>query len=172
MGVASARGGERRFVNIAQQAVLMVPIGIVRSPRTERRDDFWGNVESTIELDAAQYGAESLEGLDQFSHLEVVFLLDRIDAREIETAARHPRNRTDWPKVGIFAQRGAKRPNRIGVSRCTILAVEGRSVRVRGLDAIDGTPVLDIKPYMREFGPAGDVRQPRWADEIMSEYYA
>lgn len=150
----------------------IVPIGIVHSPRTDRRDDFWGSVESTIELDAAQYGADSLSGLEQFSHLEVVYLLHGIDESEIERTARHPRNRADWPKVGIFAQRGAKRPNRIGVSRCAILGIEGPVIRVRGLDAIDGTPVIDIKPYMREFGPAGEVRQPQWADEIMSEYYA
>lgn len=150
----------------------IVPIGIVHSPRTDRRDDFWGSVESTIELDAAQYGADSLSGLEQFSHLEVVYLLHGIDESEIERTARHPRNRPDWPKVGIFAQRGAKRPNRIGVSRCAILGIEGPVIRVRGLDAIDGTPVIDIKPYMREFGPAGEVRQPQWADEIMSEYYA
>jgi len=158
-------------VNIAQQAVLVVPVAIVHSPRTERRDDFWGNVESTIELDTAQYDAESLSGLEQFSHLEVVYLLDQIADSEIERTARHPRNRADWPKVGIFAQRGAKRPNRIGVSRCTILGIEGTVIRVRRLDAIDGTPVIDVKPYMREFGPIGEVRQPQCADEIMSEYY-
>ena len=63
------------------------------------------------------------------------------------------------------------RPNRIGVSVCTLLGVDGRRVSVRGLDAIDGTPVLDIKPYMHQFGPRGDVRQPRWADEIMADYF-
>lgn len=140
-------------------------------PPCDRRDDFWGSVESTIELDAAQYSADSLSGLEQFSHLEVVYFLDRIAESEIERTTRHPRDRADWPRVGIFAQRGAKRPNRVGVSRCTILGIAGTTIRVRGLDAIDGTPVIDLKPYMREFGPIGEVRQPQWADEIMSEYY-
>lgn len=159
-------------MNIRQQAVLVVPVGIVHSPRKEKRDDFWGSIESTIELDPTQYTPEALLGLRDFSHLEVVYLFDRIDEAEIERIARHPRNRADWPKVGIFAQRGARRPNRIGVSRCILLGVDGLTIRVRGLDAIDGTPVLDVKPYMREFGPIGEVHQPQWADEIMSEYYA
>ena len=73
--------------------------------------------------------------------------------------------------IGIFAQRGKGRPNRIGISTCRLLGVDGTRVRVSGLDAIDGTPVLDIKPYMREFGPRGEVRQPHWADEIMGGYF-
>ena len=73
--------------------------------------------------------------------------------------------------IGIFAQRGRGRPNRIGLSTCRLLGVDGTRVRVSGLDAIDGTPVLDIKPYMREFGPRGEVRQPHWADEIMGGYF-
>lgn len=72
--------------------------------------------------------------------------------------ARHPRGRNKWPFVGIFGQRGKGRPNRIGLSRCTIVKVEGTVLTVRALDAIDGTPVLDIKPYMREFDPIGTVR--------------
>jgi len=89
----------------------------------------------------------------------------------VQTAARHPRNNRDWPLVGIFAQRGKNRPNRLGVSRCAIERVEGLDIHVSGLDAIDGTPVLDIKPYMAEFAPAGETRQPEWATELMRNYY-
>jgi tRNA (Thr-GGU) A37 N-methylase len=87
------------------------------------------------------------------------------------TGARHPRNRLDWPKVGIFAQRGKNRPNRIGVTICRLLSVRGLSLEVADLDAIDGTPVLDIKPYMREFAARGEIRQPAWATELMREYW-
>lgn len=73
--------------------------------------------------------------------------------------------------VGIFAQRGRKRPNRIGVTMCRILAVDGLRIDVAGLDAIDGTPVLDIKPVLREFLPRGDHRQPAWASELMRGYW-
>lgn len=147
------------------------PIGIVHSPRVDRTDVEWGAVESTIELDPTQFTEEALQGLNDFSHLEIVYFMHGIPADAINTSARHPRENPNWPRVGIFAQRGAKRPNRIGVSRCKLVSVDGTNIRVHGLDAINGTPVLDIKPYMREFGPIGDVRQPAWATEVMQGYY-
>jgi tRNA-Thr(GGU) m(6)t(6)A37 methyltransferase TsaA len=148
------------------------PIGVVHSPRVGRKDDDWGSVESTIELDETRFTAEALAGIEAFSHLEVVFLFHEIDTTDVELTARHPRNNPAWPKVGIFAQRGSRRPNRLGVSRCTLVRVEGLTLHVRALDAIDGTPVLDIKPYMKEFSPLGDVRQPEWASSLMERYYA
>lgn len=148
------------------------PIGLVRSPRKEAIDDYWGKVVSTIEIDSARFTAESLAGLDAFSHIEVVFYFHGVPDDKIETGARHPRNRKDWPKVGIFAQRGKNRPNRLGLSVCNLLKIEGLAVTVEGLDAIDGTPVLDIKPYMKEFAPRGEVSQPAWPTELMAEYYS
>ncbi|BDM74157.1 hypothetical protein HEK616_76440 (plasmid) [Streptomyces nigrescens] len=109
--------------------------------------------------------------MDAFSHLEVVYHFDRVPVEKIETGARHPRGNTDWPQVGIFAQRGKNRPNRLGVSRCRLLSVDGLDLHVQGLDAVDGTPVLDIKPYMAEFGPQGTTSQPGWATDIMRRYY-
>ena len=150
---------------------VLTPVGVVRSPRSEVRDDDWGDVVSTIEIDAARFAPDALAGLDAFSHAEVLFFMNRIDESEVERGARHPRGRADWPVVGIFAQRAKWRPNRVGASLCRVLAVEGLSIRVEGLDAIDGTPVLDVKPYMREFGPRGEVGQPEWATELMARYY-
>jgi tRNA (adenine37-N6)-methyltransferase len=147
------------------------PVAVVRSPRVDRSDVDWGAVESTIELDVSQFSKEALIGLNDFSHLEIVYFMHGIPEDAITTSARHPRENRNWPRVGIFAQRGAKRPNRIGISRCKLVSVDGTKLRVRGLDAIDGSPVLDIKPYMREFGPIGDVRQPDWATEVMQRYY-
>ena len=106
---------------------------------------------------APRFGAEALAGLDDFSHIEVIFHFDQVPESEINTGARHPRGRTDWPLVGIFAQRGKDRPNRIGVTICRLLSVEGTRLKVRGLDAIDGTPVLDIKPVMKGFLPRGEI---------------
>ncbi|MET9620083.1 MULTISPECIES: SAM-dependent methyltransferase [unclassified Streptomyces] len=146
-------------------------VGRVIGGREEVRDDEWGAISAVIRLDAARFGPEALAGLDAFSHVEVVYHFDRVPEERIETGARHPRGNTDWPLVGIFAQRGKNRPNRIGVSRCRLLRTEGLDLHVQGLDAVDGTPVLDIKPYMTEFGPQGDVRQPDWATEIMRHYY-
>jgi tRNA (adenine37-N6)-methyltransferase len=153
------------------EPITLIPIGVVRSPRTEVVDDDWGGVLSTIEIDATRFTSDALVGLDAFSHVEVLFHLDRVEEGDVEHGARHPRGRTDWPRAGIFAQRAKWRPNRLGASICRVLAVEGLSLRVEGLDAIDGSPVLDVKPFMREFGPRGEVRQPEWASELMSRYW-
>jgi tRNA (adenine37-N6)-methyltransferase len=145
-------------------------IGRVEAGRTEVEDDFWGGTESCITL-SEQYGPEALEGIEAFSHAEVVFLFDRVEAAKIVTGARHPRNNPELPLVGIFAQRGKNRPNRIGTTICRILRREGRRLFVAELDAIDGSPVLDIKPVMAEFLPREEVRQPSWSHEVMSRYW-
>jgi len=88
------------------------------------------------------------------------------------TGARHPRGRHEWPAVGIFAQRAKARPNRIGCTICQVVRVEGTSLYVAELDAIDGTPVLDIKPILAEFLPRGEVRQPAWSHELMRDYWS
>lgn len=150
--------------------VTMVPIGVVRGGRADPIDDHWGDVAAEIVLDD-RFPADALDGLDEFSHLDVVYVFHQVDETTITVGARHPRGRTDWPKVGIFAQRAKGRPNRVGVTTCEIVAVDGRVVRVRGLDAIDGTPVVDLKPYMVEFAPRSPVRQPAWAGELMQEYW-
>jgi len=147
------------------------PIGVVRGGRNEPVDDDWGRVEAEIALDSAQFGLEATAGLGDFSHVTVIYQFHLVPVAEINSGARHPRGRTDWPKVGIFAQRGKGRPNRIGVTTCELLAVNGLTLRVRGLDAIDGTPVLDIKPHMTGFAPRGDVREPTWVKEIMKDYW-
>ncbi|HEX8063470.1 MAG TPA: TrmO family methyltransferase [Allosphingosinicella sp.] len=147
------------------------PVGRVCGGRTAAEDDDWGASRARIELDAQRFSADALAGLDAFSHAEVVFVFDRVGEDEIEYGARHPRGRTDWPKVGIFAQRGKNRPGRIGVTICRIVRVEGLAVEVEGLDAIDGSPVLDIKPVMSGFLPRGELREPGWAREIMKAYW-
>jgi tRNA (Thr-GGU) A37 N-methylase len=122
-------------------------------------------------LDATRLDVGATAGLEDFSHLEVVFVFHLVTPDDVVTGARHPRGRTDWPAVGILAQRAKGRPNRIGVSRCELLGIEGLTLAVRGLDAVDGTPVLDVKPYMVEFGPRGPVHQPTWAGELMRAYW-
>ncbi len=130
-----------------------------------------GGRRAAIELDPNAFGPEALQGLTAFSHIEVVFVFDKVPPEAVETGARHPRGRKDWPLVGIFAQRGKNRPNRLGVCICKITGVQGLSVEVEGLDAIDGTPVLDIKPVLSGFLPREPVREPPWAAEIMAAYW-
>ena len=151
--------------------ITVTPIGTVVGGRTEPIDDDWDTVDATIVLDAAQLGDDATAGLEEFSHLDVVFAFHRVPDEEIERGARHPRGRADWPKVGILAQRGKGRPNRLGVSTCSLVRVEGLTLHVRGLDAIDGSPVLDVKAHFAEMGPRGIVRQPEWSREIMRGYW-
>lgn len=151
--------------------VEVLPIGVVHSPITEAVDDVWGEAQCCIELDASRFTPDCLAGLAEFSHIEIVFLFHLVQEADIVSGSRHPRNRLDWPKVGIFAQRGKNRPNRIGVTVCRLLSVENLSLNVAELDAIDGTPILDMKPYMKEFAVRGEVRQPEWASELMSGYW-
>jgi tRNA-Thr(GGU) m(6)t(6)A37 methyltransferase TsaA len=162
---------EETMENEMISSVELKPIGYVRSPREEKEDDYWGAVVSVIELDPEQFSEEVLYGLSDFSHLEVIFFMHGVSTDKIETKARHPRNNPEWPKVGIFAQRPKARPNRLGLSRVNILKVEGLCITVQALDAIEGTPILDIKPYMAEFGVRGEVRQPEWSHQLMSDYY-
>src|SRR5579862_658407 len=91
-------------------------IGFVRGGRTAPVDDAWDTVEANIKLDPTQFSADATAHLGDFSHIEVVFHFDQVGPGEVQTGARHPRDRKDWPKVGIFAQRGKGRPNRIGVT--------------------------------------------------------
>ena len=150
----------------------MTPIGHVHNERTTPIDDDWDRVDSVIQLDLAVLGDDATAALRAFSHLEVVYVFDRVDPDGVERGSRHPRGNPDWPAVGILAQRAKNRPNRIGVTVCELMAVRpGGIIEVRGLDAIDGTPVLDIKPYMTEFGPRGDVIQPGWSRDLMAGYW-
>jgi len=153
------------------EAIQVQPIGHVRGGREVVEDDAWGGVVSRIELDTGVVEPSATLGLDGFSHVEVVYVFDRVDPATVCTGARHPRGRTDWPEVGILAQRAKDRPNRIGVTVCQLRSVGGTAVEVAGLDAVDGTPVLDVKPYLTGFAPRGAVRQPLWAEELMAGYW-
>jgi len=142
----------------------------VRNSRKEITDDFWGGIVSEIELDE-KFSEASLQGIEEFSHLEIIFHLDKADEDKIISGARHPRNNPNWPEVGVFAQRGKSRPNRLGLTIVKLIKKERRSLFVSGLDAIDGTPVLDIKPVVREYIPTETIKQPKWVSELMENYW-
>lgn len=150
--------------------ITLTPIGTVTATRTQAEDDYWGDAEACITL-AAEFAPEALAGLADFSHVEVLFWFHQVDPAKIVAGARHPRNNTAWPAVGIFAQRGKNRPNRIGSTICRVVRVDGVKLFVAELDAIDGTPVLDLKPVMAEFLPRHAVRQPAWSHDIMQAYW-
>jgi tRNA-Thr(GGU) m(6)t(6)A37 methyltransferase TsaA len=151
--------------------ISLQPIGFVTKGRAEPIDDNWDGEISAIELDFQRLGPDALLGLDQFSHVEILYWFHHPAAETAHTAARHPRGNPDWPKIGILAQRAKNRPNRLGLTTCRIVKIEGPVLTVSGLDAIAGTPILDIKPYMSGFAPRGEVREPAWARELMDGYW-
>ncbi|WP_261305252.1 tRNA (N6-threonylcarbamoyladenosine(37)-N6)-methyltransferase TrmO [Paenibacillus andongensis] len=146
------------------------PIAYIRNSREAIEDDYWGNIVSTIEL-TSEFSEESVQGIEDFSHLEVIFYFNQVKDEHIQFEARHPRNNKEYPKVGIFAQRGKNRPNKLGLTTVEVLKREGKTIYIKGLDAINGTPVLDLKPVMKEFAPKGEIKQPYWVSDLMKEYW-
>jgi tRNA-Thr(GGU) m(6)t(6)A37 methyltransferase TsaA len=145
-------------------------IGTVRNGRSEMSQGGWAGIESRIELEP-RYAA-GLAGLAEFSHVVVVFHLDRIPPFDAaKQLARNPRGMEQLAPVGVFAQRTKFRPNPIGVTAVELLAVDDQGIAVRGLDALDGTPVLDIKPYIPAFERKDGVRLPAWVDRMLDGYF-
>ncbi len=150
-------------------AITLRPVARVKNTRKDQSDDFWGSITSEIELES-DVPADAFNGIEEFSHLEVIFYFDKADPANA-VYKYHPRGNKNWPETGIFAQRKKDRPNSIGLTIAELINREGNKIRVRNLDAIDGTPVLDIKPVFKEFLPAGDIRQPAWSHELMRDYW-
>jgi tRNA-Thr(GGU) m(6)t(6)A37 methyltransferase TsaA len=146
----------------------MEPIGVVRSPVTQTERDEWAGVTARIELDPRWAGA--LQGIDAFSHVLVVFHLHTalFDPARL---TRRPQGRDDMPELGILAQRARYRPNPIGVTAVELAAAEDNALVVCGLDAIDGTPVLDVKPYFAAFDRVVTPREPEWVARLMAGYF-
>lgn len=148
--------------------IVMQPIGYVHNQVEEKKDTGWGSDVSTIVLE--EQFRSGLTGLSDFSHAIILCHLDKAKFISEKHLLRRPRNRADMPLLGIFSQRTKDHPNPIGVTTVEILAVSENSITVRGLDALNGTPVLDIKPYF----PVFDRREaitPEWVDVLMDQYF-
>ena len=149
--------------------IVLKMIGRVKSPVVEPVDEGWGDVESELHL-KSQF-APGLQGLESFSHIMVIFFMDRSTFDPSKDLVRHPKGRADVPLLGIFAQRARHRPNPIGVTAVELLGIEENVVRVRGLDAIDGSPILDIKPYFPVFDRVDQASVPEWVHRVMEGYF-
>jgi tRNA-Thr(GGU) m(6)t(6)A37 methyltransferase TsaA len=146
------------------------PIGTVRCAVEEMSQGNWSAVDSEIHLDP-EY-APGLRGLEGFSHIVVLFFLDRAQGFDLkQQLLRRPRGMEDLQELGVFAQRTKFRPNPIGVTAVKLLGIDGNILAVRGLDALDGTPVLDIKPYMPPFDRMEDVVMPPWVGRFIEGYF-
>ena len=154
--------------------ISLYPIGEIVNERKIVEDDNWGEIISIIELNDS-FDESALKGIEEFSHLEIIYYFDKVDDTKIITGARHPRNLEHLPEVGVFAQRVKNRPNKLGLTTVKLLRAENKTLHVKGLDAIDGTPVLDIKPVFKQFLPQvsyqDEIKQPDWVNEIMKNYW-
>ena len=143
----------------------MRPIGVVE---TEAKGDEVKNKTRLSRIIVDSSLTIALEGIEDFSHIFVLFWLDRISMKQRKTRKVHPRGREDLPLVGIFAARTNLRPNPIGLTLVELVEVKGNALTVRGLDAFDGTPVLDLKPH-DSWDNAKDVRVPEWWTKLEKE---
>ncbi len=146
------------------------PVGFVKNKRKKIEDDFWGDIISEIII-SDKLSIESLKGIEEFSHLEIIFYFHMADLSKISISATHPRGNSQYPEVGIFAQRKKARPNLLGTTIVKLHKVENNILTVSGLDAINGSPVIDIKPVFREFLPDEAIHQPDWATSLMKNYW-
>jgi tRNA-Thr(GGU) m(6)t(6)A37 methyltransferase TsaA len=141
--------------------ITLKPIGTVRNLVKEPRNGGWGNVISNLEIDDGY--EDGLRGLKDYSHVTVVFWMNLVDSC---TITHTPQGREDVPEVGIFACRCPTRPNPIAISTAELLGIKGRVLTVKGLDALDGTPIIDVKPYTPQYDLRENVRVPEWVNRL------
>lgn len=149
--------------------LTLQPIATVKNSRTLPTDDYWEAIISEIEL-AEHIPTEAFENISDFSHLNIIYYFDKVNDQDIVFSGR-PRGNPDYPLVGILGQRKKDRPNKIGLTTVELIEHNGRTITVKFLDAIDGTPVLDIKPVFKEFQPQTPIKQPLWVDDLMKNYW-
>ena len=142
--------------------LTLTPVGTVRNEITTPILHGWGKVESDLVFDE-QY-TDGLEGVEDYSHILVIFWMDQ--AAPLKSLKGHVQGRQDLPVSGIFARRGPSRPNPIGITAVSVLGRERNVLRVKGLDAISGTPILDIKPYTPAFDMVANARIPDWSRQV------
>lgn len=145
------------------------PIGIIKSPVTKMSQGNWGQVQSEIHLNDPY--PKGLKGLEEFSHIIVVFYMDRAAFMPSEHLLRRPRAQANQPEIGVFAQRTKYRPNPIGITAVKLLRINHNVLTVLALDALDDTPVLDLKPYLPVFDKVEDAKLPVWVAEFEKGYF-
>ncbi len=155
------KGSDEESVNKTMQ---IKPIGIVRNGMKDPARRNWKDVVSEIVID--DRWTEALDNIDEFSHITVLFWMHESAAKGEPPIKVHPQHNPDLPRVGLFASRSPRRPNPIGKSLVRLLERRTNVLKVQGLDAIDGTPVIDIKPYIPGYDSVdGEVRVPSWLNQ-------
>lgn len=167
-GICRSEAPVLRCYSTGMHPILMKPVGRVHNTIHRGKEDYWGDVQSTVRLDSENFTPDALLGLEEFSPVEIFFACTRWMIQQ------------SWSARGTRGQPGVAANGRVSTARksatepattCPLLSVNGLELTVSGLDAVDGTPVLDIKPIYAEFlRSKDDIRQPRWSRELMARY--
>ncbi|HEV8321456.1 MAG TPA: tRNA (N6-threonylcarbamoyladenosine(37)-N6)-methyltransferase TrmO [Myxococcota bacterium] len=136
-------------------------IGRARSPVTKMRAGGFRDVTCEVYLNPELVPATA--GLEGFSHVIVLFWMDRADAPRLKVV---PQGKAEAPEVGVLATRESSRPNPIGVTVCELIRCDGERLTIRGLDVVDGTPIVDVKPYLPQTDRVENVRFPEWINRL------
>lgn len=145
----------------ASDVFTLKPIGIVRNKVKKSMFSGWADIVSKIDVEEKYM--DGLRGLEDYSHVTVIYWMNLADSC---TITHRPQGRDDVPEVGIFACRCPTRPNPVGISTAELLSIERNTLTVKGLDAVDGTPVMDIKPYTPQYDFRRNVRVPAWVSRL------
>ena len=144
-------------------AMKLKAIGIVSNGIKQPIRHGWREVVSEITVNSEL--TEALDGMDEFSHIIVLYWMHQLaEGRQLPLKV-HPMGNPDLPLTGRFATRSPSRPNPLGQATVELLGRRGNVLKVKGLDAIDGTPVIDIKPYIPGYDSAPDAKAPQWMPE-------
>ncbi len=145
----------------APRRLTLTPIGVVRNDAHGPQRAAWETLESELVIDPRW--EDALTGIEDFSHLVVIFWIDR--AEPPTSLLIHPERREELPIVGLFSTRNPSRPNPLGMTVVELLGRRGPVLRVRGLDTFDGTPILDLKPYLARGDRIDKPRHARWLEQ-------
>ncbi len=140
--------------------INLTPIGFVKNAVTEPKGEDWQTIISEIIVNEDL--KEALSGIDEFSHIIVIYWMHKTPASQRSIMKVHPKRNLNLPLVGVFATRSPARPNPIGIATVKLLECRDNILKVIGLDAIDGTPVLDIKPHIPGSDSPTPARIPGW----------
>ncbi len=140
--------------------INLTPVGLVKNNITEPKREDRETVISEIIINNDL--EEALSRIDEFSHIIVIYWMHKIPPSQRSVIKVHPKGNQDLPLVGVFASRSPVRPNPIGITTVKLMERRDNILKVIGLDAIDGTPVLDIKPYIPDHASSSEIKTPNW----------
>ncbi|MBM3142752.1 MAG: tRNA (N6-threonylcarbamoyladenosine(37)-N6)-methyltransferase TrmO [Chloroflexi bacterium] len=140
--------------------INLTPIGFVKNSIKEPKREDWQTV--TSEIIIKEDLKEALSRIDEFSHIIVIYWMHKVPPSQRSVIKVHPKANPDLPLVGVFASRSPARPNPIGITTVKLLERRDNVLKVIGLDAIDGTPVLDVKPYIPGNNSSTGAKTPGW----------